>query len=285
MNLARLGFFAVIGIVVFLVGSCTIGKAFTVVEPGNVGVKIRKLSSPAVSPTPVQPGLHFNWLGESIVQYPTIQRTYTYTKEPDERGDENEEITFSDKNALPMTADVQIVLRVNPAAAPALYQRLRLNFDQLFDGPVRNDVRTAIAAESEQVPVEFLYSGGRQQVISRALARVRAKWAPLGVEISQLDWIGNIRYPPVILNAIQEKTKADAQVKSAQARVAVATANAAAQVETARGQAEATRLQAEALRANPEILRQKEIERWRGICPLDTNVCIVGANAPAIVGQ
>lgn len=96
-----------------------------------------------------------------------IQRTYTYTREADERGPENEEVTFSDNNALPMTADVQLVMRIDPSKAPALYKRYRLTFDQMFEGPIRNDVRSSIAAETELVSVEFLYRGGRQQVIQK----------------------------------------------------------------------------------------------------------------------
>ena len=74
-----------------------------------------------------------------------------------------------------MTADVQLVMRIDPSKAPALYTRYRLTFDQLFEGPIRNDVRSSIAAETELVSVEYLYRGGRQQVIQKALAHVNRK--------------------------------------------------------------------------------------------------------------
>jgi regulator of protease activity HflC (stomatin/prohibitin superfamily) len=240
----------------------------TTVEPGNVGVKIRTLGAGAgVQQEPMPPRWYVRGLGERIVQFPAIQRTYTYTREADERGPENEEISFSDNNALPMTADVQIVLRVDPAAAPALYQRYRLSFDQLFDGPIRNDVRSAIAAETELVPVEYLYRGGRQQVIQKALLRVQRKWTAQGVTISQLDWIGNIRYPQVILDSIQAKTKADADTVAAQARVAVAKAEADSKIEEARGQAESNRLLAQSIAASPGVVQLRAIEKWDGKLP------------------
>jgi regulator of protease activity HflC (stomatin/prohibitin superfamily) len=166
-----------------------------------------------------------------------------------------------------MTADVQVVLRVDAAYAPALYSRYRLTFDQMFEGPIRNDVRSAIAAETELVPVEFLYKGGRQPVIQRALARVQKKWAPQGVTVSQLDWIGNIRYPQVIQDSIQAKTKADADTVAAQARVAVAKAEADAKVEEARGQAESNRLLAQSIAASPEVVQLRAIEKWDGHLP------------------
>ncbi|HWU50196.1 MAG TPA: SPFH domain-containing protein, partial [Asticcacaulis sp.] len=181
-----------------------------------------------------------------------------------------EEITFSDNNALPMTADVQLVMRIDPSKAPALYKRYRLSFDQIFEGPLRNDVRSAIAAETELVSVEYLYKGGRQQVIQQALNRVNHKWAPQGVEVSQLDWIGTIRYPQVILDSIQAKTKADADAAAAQAQVAVAKAQADAQIEQARGQAESNRLLALSIASNPEVVQLRAIEKWDGHLPTTT---------------
>lgn len=120
---------AVLGLLLFGVVSC--GKT---VEPGNVGVKIRTLgTSTGVDRQPLSSGWHFRGIGERIVEYPVIQRTYSYTREADERGPENEEIAFADNTGLPMTADVAITLQVNPASAPKLYETYRLTFDQLLD--------------------------------------------------------------------------------------------------------------------------------------------------------
>lgn len=253
----------VLGVLLFGLMSC--GKT---VEPGNVGVKIRTLGGGAgVDNEPLSSGWHFKFIGERIVEYPVIQRTYSYTREPDERGPENEEISFADNTGLPMTADVAITLQVNPASAPKLYETYRLTFDQLLDGPIRNDVRSAIAAETERVSVDQLYSGGRQLVIQRALARVSAKWARHGVQITQLEWIGTIRYPEIILQAIQAKTKTEQETLTARAQVAKAQAQAEAQIAAARGQAESIRIINEALAANPRYVELKAVEKWDGKLP------------------
>lgn len=230
------------------------------VKPGEVGVRVKAWGGGIEGPLPQ--GFHGKGIAEDIVTYPTIQRTYTYTRESDERGPENEEVAFADNNALPMTADVQAVLSIDPGAAKRIYTKYRLTFDQLLEGPIRNDIRTAIAAETEQVGVDYLYKGGRQEVIRKALIRVQKKWTPDGVIFSQLDWIGTIRYPDVIMKSIQAKTKADADTAAAQARVAVAKAEAESIVESARGQAEANRLLAASISANPEIVQLKAIEAW-----------------------
>jgi len=259
---------AVLGLLLFGIASC--GKT---VEPGNVGVKIRTLGGGAgVDREPMSSGWHFKGIGERIVEYPVIQRTYSYTREADERGPENEEISFADNTGLPMTADVAITLQVNPASAPKLYETYRLTFDQLLDGPIRNDVRSAIAAETERVNVDQLYSGGRQLVIQRALARVAAKWARHGVQITQLEWIGTIRYPEVILQAIQAKTKTEQETLTARAQVAKAQAQAESQIAAARGQAESIRIINEALAANPRYVELKAVEKWDGKLPQVTGL-------------
>ena len=244
----------------------------TTVEPGNVGVKIKTLGTGAgVAPEALPARWYFRGIGERIVQFPVIQRTYSYTRDRDERGNENEELQFSDNTGLPMTADVSVTLQVNPASAPMLYQTYRLTFDQLLDGPIRNDVRSAIAAETEKVSVETLYSGGRQTVVQKALARVSGKWARHGVTVSQMDWIGSIRYPSAVVDRMQEKTKLEQEALAAKALEAKETALANAAIAKARGEAEAIRIKGEAIRANPQVLQQQAIEKWNGELPKVTS--------------
>lgn len=238
------------------------------VQPGMTGIKIKAFGSGAgVQAQPLPTGYHFLGMGEDIIQFPTVQRTYSYTKEVNADGAENEEVHFSDNNALPMTADVQLNVRIDATKAPSLYQTWRLSFNQLLEGPIRNDVRTAIAAQSELVSIEYLYKGGRQEMIHKALLPVQKKWAPFGVEISQLDWIGPIRYPDVILESIQRTTKAEADTRAALAQVEVAKAEAQSVIEAARGQAESNRLIAESVKANPGVAQLKAIEKWDGTMP------------------
>jgi len=263
---------------ILLVSGFTLVSCGQTVEPGNVGVKIRTLGGGAgVQKEALPARWYMRGVGERIVQYPVIQRTYSYTKEKDERGNENEEITFSDNTGLPMTADVAITLQVSATAAPDLYQTYRLTFDQLLDGPIRNDVRSAIAAESEQVGVETLYSGGRQAVIQRAYARVSQKWNKHGVNVSQLDWIGSVRYPPAILEQMQNKTQLEQEALAAKALEAKATAEANAKVATARGEAEAIRIVNAALSANPRYIELKAVEKWDGKMPQ-----VTGASTPFV---
>ncbi len=199
--------------------------------------------------------------------------------------------------------------------AADLYAKWRLPFDDLLDGQIRNDVRSYIAKETEKVPVACsmlqkastaaaasappdanatladsedacpgqLIGTGRQVVIQRAFANLQRKWAAEGVDMSQMEWVGTIRYPGPVADAITARAQAEQATLATRQKVAQAAAEADRQIAEARGLAESTRLRAEALRANPEVLRQQEIERWNGMCPLNVKTCIVGADAKPLV--
>lgn len=311
-RVARLGLTIAALVFVLVGGGCTVTACSTTVESGEAGIKTTKFGrNPGVQPTELRPGWHWKGIGENIIIYPTRQRTYSYTREPNSDGKENEEIAFADQTGLPMTADVNLTIRVRDDRAAELYARWRQPFDDLLDGQIRNDVRSAIAKETEQVPVSCnlnpvstgsgvsptpaaspaaatpctgsLMGAGRQLVIQRAFQRVRNKWAAEGVEISQMEWVGTIRYPPSVTAAVEARTQTEQRTLAAQQKAAEARANAEAAIETARGIAESTRLRGEALRANPEIIQQIYAERSQGLCPPGTDTCIIGQGAWGLV--
>lgn len=243
-------------------------SACTKIDSGSVGVKIKTLGDhPGVQNEPLQPGYVITGFGEEVDSFPVIQKNYAFTKDSDKNSDHNEEITFSDKNGSPLSADVSITLRVQPAFAPSIYRKYRLSFEDLLDGQIRNDLRNAINSESEQIPVEQMFGGGRELIIQKALAKLQAKWSKEGIEISQLQWIGQLRLPQAVQDSILARTKADQDQQTALARVAVAEAQAKEKVAIAQGDADAIRIRGEALRSNPQVLQQLAIEKWDGHMP------------------
>lgn len=301
-------------------GSCAVASCSVTVESGEAGIKTTKFGpSPGVQPAELPPGWHWEGLGEKITKYPTRQRVYSYTREGNADGQENEEIGFADQTGLPMTADVNMTVKVADNRAADLFAKYRLNFDDLLDNPIRNDVRSFIAQEAEKVPVSCnlqaqqpvevlaapgvtsaavagappaatvctgsLMGAGRQAVIQRAFANLQRKWAPEGVEISNLQWVGTIRYPESITTAIQARTATEQRTLAAQQKEAEARANANAQIETARGEAESIRLRGEALRANPQLIDQIYAQRSQGLCPPRASTCIIGQGAWGLTGQ
>lgn len=296
-RMLRFGLTTVALVVVLIVALFIVGSCSVTVESGEVGIKSTRFgANPGVQRGELRPGWHWEGFGEKIIIYPTRQRTYSYTRERNSDGVENEEIGFADQTGLPLSADVNLTFRVREDMAADLYAKWRQPFEDLLDGQIRNDVRSFIAKEAEKVPVSCsvaaaavaasapaadgapatraeecaggsLMGSGRQAVIQRAFVQLQRKWAAEGVDVSQMEWIGTLRYPPAITEAIQARTQAEQATLAAQATVARAKAQADAQIETARGQAEATRLLAQSISANPEVVELRAIEKWDGHLP------------------
>ncbi|MDP3800550.1 SPFH domain-containing protein [Brevundimonas sp.] len=302
----------VVIIVLILISTLSVSSCSVTVESGYMGIKTTKFGpNPGVQRSELGPGFHWEGIGEKIRTYQTLQRTYSYTREPNADGRENEEITFSDVLGLPMTADVALTFRIREDKAADLYATWRQEFDAFIDGPLRTSVRAAIARETEKLPVACnaqqsatpnvqpiapgapvaapgtpdaddcpgqLIGPGRQIVLQRAMQALQREWTPQGLEIIRMEWVGSIRYPETVLAAIQSRTTAEQNTRAALERVNLERANAEARIAQARGQAEANRLLAESIRSNPEVVRLREIERTLGICPLSADTCVVGSD-------
>lgn len=301
-------------LVLIVVASMTVSSCSVTVESGYMGIKTTKFGpNPGVQKDELGPGFHWEGIGEKIRTYQTLQRTYSYTREPNGDGTENEEITFSDVLGLPMTADVALTFKVREDKAADLYATWRQEFDDFIDGPLRTSVRAAIARETEKLPVACnaeptgqqapaavqpavagapvapvgtqdaedcpgqLIGPGRQIVLQKAMQALQREWAPQGLDIIRMEWIGSIRYPESVVAAIQSRTTAEQNTRAALERVNLERANAEARIAQARGQAEANRLLAESIRSNPEVVRLREVERTLGVCPLDAETCVVGS--------
>lgn len=301
--------FAILTLVV--VSAMTVSSCSVTVESGYMGIKTTKFGpNPGVQREELGPGFHWEGIGEKIRTYQTLQRTYSYTREPNADGRENEEITFSDVLGLPMTADVALTFRVREDKAADLYATWRQEYDAFIDGPLRTSVRAAIARETEKLPVACnaqqsaqpnvqpvapdaaapvnvgtpdaddcpgqLIGPGRQIVLQKAMQALQREWTPQGLEIIRMEWVGSIRYPETVLQAIQSRTTAEQNTRAALERVNLERANAEARIAQARGQAEANRLLAESIRSNPEVVRLREVERTLGLCPLSADTCVIG---------
>lgn len=306
-----------LGIVGGLLGAILLGGSFSLsactvsIESGEVGILTKKFAptggQPGVQAVELRPGLHWEGWGDKIVPFKTRQATYSYTRESNADGKENEEIGFSDLTGLPITADVNLTYRVDEGKAAELFATWRQDMAGLLDGQIRNDIRSAIAREAERVPVSCaavqvnaegsktaectssLMAGGRQAVLQRAFTArppqvpgqrqepsLQEKWAAQGVIISELKWVGNLRYPESITQAIQNRTAIEQRTLAAQQREAEARANANAAIETARGEAESIRLRANALQSAPELIDQIYAQRSQGLCPPRATTCIIG---------
>jgi len=246
-----------------------ISTSFARVRPGYVGILVNNFGGGVASESlPV--GWHVALPGTNIFEYPIFTRTYTWTGSATEQNTIDESFNFQDRNGLSLKADVAVSYHVDPTRASILFQRYRTDMDGIIAGPLRNAIRNAIVERASQLGVEDIYGTHKAELIATALQRVQKSFAPVGLQVEQLYWAGNIVVPQAVLDQINAKIANEQAALAAQANVATATANANARIAKARGDAEAIQVEAEAIRTNPEIVKLRAVEKWDGKLPTYT---------------
>ncbi len=244
-------------------------SSFARVRPGYVGILVNNFGGGVASESlPV--GWHLALPGTNIFEYPVFTRTYSWTSSTTEQNAIDESFGFQDRNGLSLKADVAVSYHVDPTRAAILFQRYRTDMDGIIAGPLRNAIRNAIVERASQLGVEDIYGPHKAELIATALARVQKDFSPVGLQVEQLYWAGNIVVPQAVLDQINAKIANEQAALAAQANVATATANANARIAKARGDAEAIQVEAEAIRTNPEIVKLRAVEKWDGQLPTYT---------------
>jgi regulator of protease activity HflC (stomatin/prohibitin superfamily) len=254
---------------ILLVGlaASTLG-ACSKVPPGNVGIKVSNFSDSGVKTVPLGVGYYWTGFGTDIYSYPTSTQNYTWTASAHEGKAIDESITFQDKNGLQLNADVAISFHVEPNLSPLLFQKYRLNMEQIIDGPLKSTIRNALNIESAQLGVEDIYGPKKAQLATATLKRVQDYFGPQGLIIEQFNWASSIRVPESVEKQIQAKLSNEQEALAAQAKVATSQAEAQQQIARAKGKAEAMQIEANAISTNPEILKLRAIEKWDGHYPV-----------------
>jgi regulator of protease activity HflC (stomatin/prohibitin superfamily) len=251
--------------VVIAVGAFAM-SSFARVQPGNVGIRVNNIAG-GVSPDSLGVGWYFAPPGTHIYEYPVFTRTYTWTSNANEQSPLDERFNFQDKNGLALSADVAVSYHVDPTHASILFQRYRTDMDAIIAGPLRNAIRNAIVERAAQLGVEEIYGTHKSELAATALKRVQAFFAPVGLQVEQLYWAGNIAVPEQVLAQINTKIANEQAALAAQANVATAKANSDARIAKAKGDAESIQVEAEAIRTNPEIVKLRAVEKWNGQLP------------------
>ena len=258
------------------------------VPAGNVGVKINLLGSDkGVNSEELGPGRYWIGINEELYLFPTFSQNYTWTQAPDETGNEDESLSFQDRDGLIANADVGITYSIDPTKATEIFEKYRKGINEITDIYLRNMVRDALVKRASSQPLEYLYGPGKSELIDNVQKDVSSQVASIGIRVEKIYWIGAIRLPPEIAARISEKigasqktmqrraeveqTKAEADKAIeeargiAQSQVVAAEAEAQAITVKAKAQAEANRILSQSI--TPELVKYKAIEKWGGTLP------------------
>ena len=257
----------------------TLLAACTRVPSGNVGVKVYLLGTDkGVDTQELGPGRYWIGYNEELHLFPTFTQTTAWTKDARNGSEIDESISFQTVEGLSVNADVGMSYAIRPDMVSNIFQKYRKGIDEITDLYLRNMVRDALVVETSTKEIEYVYGAGKAELIDAVEKRVIAQVTEIGIEIEKVYWVGDLRLPPSVTNAISAKVQATQQAQQRENQVQTAIAQAQIEREKAQGEADAKLIAATAeaqaielkgntLRANPEILQLEAIQRWDGVLP------------------
>jgi regulator of protease activity HflC (stomatin/prohibitin superfamily) len=242
---------------------------------GYVGIKVNMAGDQkGVADFPAVTGWVFYapWLTQ-IETYPVFMQSYVYTASASEGKKEDESITFSDKDQIPIGADVNVSYTLEGAKAPHFYIKFRNDDIKAFThGYMRNTMRDAFQIIASRYTYEEINGTGKEKFMKEVRAMMNADLNLYGVTIEQLGFVGSLRPPKAISDSITLKLKANQDALRTENELRQSTAEAAKVVAKAKGEADANKLLAESL--TPVLMEWRKlavtasaVEKWDGRRP------------------
>jgi regulator of protease activity HflC (stomatin/prohibitin superfamily) len=251
--------------------------ACSTVPAGHVGVKVYLLGgSKGVDSEELGVGRYWIGMNEQLYIFPTYMQNYTWTKEPDSTGPEDESISFQTVEGMTANADVGISYQLDPTRINKIFQTYRRGVDEITDTFLRNMVRDALVKQASTKPIEYIYGAGKAELMASVQADVQKQVTDIGIKIDKIYWIGEIRLPQTVIDSINAKNAATQMAQQRQNEVAQARAEAEKKVAEAKGEADSILLKAKAqAQANrelsssitPELVQYRALDKWDGVLP------------------
>lgn len=243
------------------------------VPAGHVGVKLYLLGgSKGVDTEELSPGRYWIGWNEQLFIFPTFTQTDRWENKPNK----DESVKFQTIEGLTVSADIGATFSVDKTKVSTLFEKYRRGIDEISDIYLRNIIVNTLVKHAGAQPVDYVYGRGKVELMARVLQAVRDQVAPFGIILEDVYWLGDIRLPPEVLKALNEKIQATQKAQQRENEVAQAKAEADKEREKAKGEADAIWYKAEAqAKANaavaasvtPNLIEYEKVKKWDGVQP------------------
>lgn len=237
----------------------------TTIEAGHEGILIYQYgAAKGVSDVTLVTGrVLYNPFTQDVEQMQLFVQTVDY-----------DAFTVNSKDGSEFTVDPTISMRVIKGKSPSIYQKYRVDLDEIIDVTVLNYVKNAFRLQFNKYTADEI-TGKREEFELAVEKTLSEAIFAEGFELEQMT--SGIHYPNSLIEAINAKNKAvqdalriENEVASAEAqskiKVAKANGDAESLVIQARSEAEANRLRRISL--DNLLIQQQFIEKWDGKLPV-----------------
>ena len=264
-----------IGAVALLAVLVLLPSTFTYVNPGYVGIVIHRAGG-GVDPVPLGPGIHARIpFATGIEEYPIFLKTLILSKNTNEGSAQNDEINVNSVEGQPLALDVSLSFQLDASATPRLYTMFRTDINAITHGFVKQTIRQSLQEVVGTEPVADVIGPKKAEATSRVYASIAKRLQPLGFDVKQFT-INELRAPPAVMEAINQKNVMQQQALTAQNELQKNTFTAQGDAIKAAGRAKAITAEAEAqAKANellarsitPTLVQYELMKKWDGKLP------------------
>ena len=205
----------------------------------------------------------------------TNLQTIVLTKDPQEGSKNDDSITVTSSEGLPINVDVSTSFTIDPAKVPSLYTKYRASVDTIAHTFMRQTIREGLQSYFAKYTAEELYSNKKEIARSEIQKFLAEKLGPDGFLINQFT-LNTVRVPDQVTQAINGKVAMIQEAQKAEAEVRKTEALAKQRKAKAEGEAQAMRLKADAesyynetvaKSLTPVYIQYKSLDKWNGTLP------------------
>jgi regulator of protease activity HflC (stomatin/prohibitin superfamily) len=216
--------------------------------PGEVGIKVKLTGGGrGVQDIPVSTGrIFYNPWAEQVFIYPTYVQTYTWTSASTEGADHDESMTFQSKDGMSVNADVSVAYKLDANKVPVLYMTFKKDLPDITATYIRSEVRKELVDIASTMSIDDIYGTKKSWLTNEVTKHLNAKLDKYGFEFDYVTFVGNLRLPSNVVDAINAKIEATQNAIKVENELRTAEAEARKQVAEAEGEARSTIVKAEA---------------------------------------
>jgi len=249
------------------------------IEPGHVGVRIKKCSGGGIEDQPLPIGYHMLGPCTDIVEYPTYQQTLVLARSSNEGSPNDDSITVTSSEGLPINVDVSMSFTVDEGKVPALYKKFRRDLVHIEGTYMRQTVREKLQQTFAKYTAQQLYSDKREIARAEVQTLLTDVFAADGFLVTQFT-LNETRVPDAVTSAINAKVAMVQEAQKAEQEVRKTQALAAQAIARAEGEAKAKQLGADAQAYSnqqisrsltPALIEYLRIQKWNGTLPQVTS--------------
>jgi regulator of protease activity HflC (stomatin/prohibitin superfamily) len=268
-NMRKIMLFGFVLLALFTLIGCT------KVEQGYVGLRVNLMGTDKGGVEILAPGMYGTFLQFNVdyLTYPVFVKQYPFTQAKTEGSPSDEAMYFQSKDGVECNVDVAVSGYTDATKADVIYRTYRKDLEQILHTNVRQYLRDRFVEYASVMTVDDLYSNKKVELINNIKKDTIARFAPEGLVIVDVSFLGNVRFPAAITSAIEAKY-AQVQVNlQREAQVAQARADAEIKIANARGDAESAKLRSVTITQNIIDMEKLTVEKawivkWDGKLPV-----------------